>query len=133
MSQHSDPGQNDPRRPIGFHMEVTLISGIPDAEQTRFQRNLEDYLSGRGFACSLTQWMGAVWKDDTDLTLSDQCDLLSWLHTQPYVGAAVVSELKPVEGIEDVRLHERHIVWTGLEQRCMRLSIHRHPRRMLFN
>jgi hypothetical protein len=102
MSLNSEPGQGDPRQPIGFHMEVTLISGIPEVEQTRFQRNLEDYLSGRGIAFSLTQWMGAVWNDDTDLTLADQCDLLSWLHAQPYVGAAVVSELKAVDGIEDV-------------------------------
>jgi hypothetical protein len=83
-------------------MEVTLITGIPEVEEIRFQRNLEDYLSGRGIACSLTQRMGAVWKDDTDLTLADQCDLMSWLNAQAYVSAAVVSELKLVDGIEDV-------------------------------
>lgn len=103
MTTHHDSTQvADPRLPIGFMLEVTMSHGIGEALQRQFQRDLEDYLSSQGLQGSFTQWQGAIWNDQTDLTLADQCNLLTWLSVQPYVCAAVVSELKPVDGIEDI-------------------------------
>lgn len=102
MSSHDDTPTNDGHNPIGFCFEVSLLAGLARHQQIGFQRELEDYCTGRELQYSFTQWMGTVWKEDTDLTLADQCDLLAWLAEQPGVCGAVVSALKPVSGIEDV-------------------------------
>jgi hypothetical protein len=116
MSIHNESARYvEPQQPVGFMLEVTLSPGIGEVLQTQFQRNLDDYLSLQGWLGRFTLCQGAIWNEHTDLTLADQCDLLNWLSGQAYVCAAVVSELKPVDGIEDI------------EGRQLRMTVHSIP------
>lgn len=105
MEQDDQAGQaarQQPQQPEGFGVEITLLTGLYAAEQLEFERSLQDYLNGQGLQSIWTQCMGSVWKDDMDLTLTDQCDLMCWLAERADVAGAVVSQLRSIDGIEDV-------------------------------
>jgi hypothetical protein len=116
MTIHNEPSRAlEHLQPVGFMLEVTLSPGIGEALKTQFERNLQDYMASQGWICRFTRWQGSIQNEHADLTLADQCDVLTWLAAQPNVCSAVVSDLEPVDDIEDI------------EGRQLRMTVHAVP------
>jgi hypothetical protein len=83
---------------LGFTVWLTPSPATTSAEQSRFQRRIEDYLSEHDLLASGAQLQMLIWADDRSLSATDQVDLLIWAVEQPGVTAVELGPLVPHTG-----------------------------------